>query len=101
LDNPLRLTFILCVAGIVMILLSGIFRGIVFLDSFDNDPEIFFMIIEIFSAIGLACISIGLLLGALMREELSDTIRTGLLIAAGIIIGFWATGGFISFPWYL
>jgi galactitol-specific phosphotransferase system IIC component len=95
------MTFILCLAGIVMILLSGIFRGIVFLDAFDNDPEVFFTMIEIFSAIGLACLSIGLLLGALMREELSDTLRTGLLIAAGIIIGFWATGGFISFPWYL
>jgi hypothetical protein len=98
-SNPLTITFILAVIGVVMLLIAGIIRGVIFHDSI-RDEENYLMMVEIFNSIGVACISIGLLFGATMREELSDTVRVGLLVAVGIVLGLWASGGFASLPWY-
>ena len=97
--NPLMITFILAVIGVVMMLIAGIIRGVLFHESV-NDENNYLMMVEIFNSIGVACLSIGLLFGATMREELSDTVRTGLLVAVGILLGLWASGGFASLPWY-
>jgi hypothetical protein len=99
-DNPLKLTFQLSVVGVAVMLVAGFIRGVMFLNGLDIDEESLLTMIEVFTSIGVALIAIGLLFGATMREELSDTLRTGMLVAMGILLGLWVSSGFVAFRYY-
>ena len=87
------ISLVLILIGIVMILVGKLVLAVtVKVDSGDAEENLL-VATFIFGAIGGALAAMGLTWGALRGTEFSNNIRVGLIIAAGIVIGFYCTGG--------
>jgi len=94
---------ILLIIGLALVLgakLTGAKTIIMDSDDFDTHDEYQEAVDKIhynvtfLSSFGLTLVTIGLILAALVIEDLGDSVRCGLAVAAGIVIGLTSLFGF-------
>jgi len=86
------------VVGIIMMLVGWMVRVAIYHVEDSDAMELVFTLVDIFVYLGVAVLSIGLFHAAFKDHTLPDSLRTGSVVAAGIIIGFVASssGGIAS-----
>ena len=91
-------SFLLVVVGIIMMLVGWMVRVAIYHVEDSDAMELVFTLVDIFLYLGVAVLSIGLFHGAFKDYTLPDTLRTGMVVAAGIVVGFVASnsGGIAS-----
>jgi hypothetical protein len=86
------LVLVLVVIGIIILLVARIYAaGLIKIDYTDDDAgekiESITYNTTVMNALAIALVSMGLMIGAIALEGLGTHVRSGLAIAAGIIIG--------------
>ena len=94
------IVMLLVIIGIVLLLIAKIYLAQLILlergdDDYDEKRDGIQYNSSILIAIGTALIPMGLIIGALVLEDLGSHLRSGLAIAAGIMLGLTSFFGFL------
>ncbi len=92
----------LIIIGLILVLTANIITAAGIKIDFDDSEaaENFLVTISILNSIGIALIPMGLFYGAISLDDLGTHVRSGMVIAAGLIVGL---SGLITLPlfnWY-